>query len=365
MKRILSITSVVFFALLLNIACTGTSVTFIGNNDTDGDEETIADGDNELNESDSESTDSETDYVVDGDVESESDNNETTPDKCADVSCPVDDNPCTISVCNAEDGQCYDEFNTEGVCQQDENPCTVNACDPEQMKCITTNNDTANCDDGNPCNGEESCEQGVCVSGDINYCCTDENCPAGQACFDADNEKSYCKASIDFDTDPNGQSLGNKVDVSSLYAPYGVLFSTAQSDLIVATDSSWELDGDSKGNGCSTLSSYGQRWRGSIIINFIKPPEAYESGFVPALVKSARFYSGDTQVERGLRVRAYDINGLDMTNTDNNKIYDGWINQTGWVDVAPSEAMHTLVISPNIDPDFIIDDLSFSTLIVP
>ena len=91
-----------------------------------------------------------------------------------------DGDPCTL------DDQCV-----EGICAgipvqcEDGTDCTSDLCDPDTGSCTFTPNH-ADCDDGDVCNGVESCETGVgCVEGvglecdDGNHC-TDDDCgPVG------------------------------------------------------------------------------------------------------------------------------------------------------------------------------------------
>ncbi len=226
--------------------------------------------------------------------------------------------------------------------------------------------------EGDSCTITCDCNQGMdCVDGACRvvdppvYCCEKADCPMGQACIDSYSEPFYCEAVIDFDHGPAGQSLGNAVNVEALYSPYGVRFDTPMANAIVATDASWELESWSGNNACSTLTSNGQRWTGDILVSFITPQDASISSTVPAVTWYAGFYSGETHDNQGLRVRAYDLNGVVWSDLNLNKVYDAWINDTGWVDVSPDQPMHMILIETHNDPNFVIDDLYYPGLSVP
>ncbi len=63
----------------------------------------------------------------------------------------------------------------EYICNDDK-PCTDDSC--SQNGCVFTNNDANSCEDDDICNGQESCESGLCTPGTppVPGCCTyDEN----------------------------------------------------------------------------------------------------------------------------------------------------------------------------------------------
>lgn len=99
----------------------------------------------------------------------------------SDVDCPDDGNACTITSCNTLAGLCTntnaptgtpcgdptvtdcnlaDTCNNQGVCQANLRP-----------------NNTPCTDDGNPCNGAERCQAGVCISNNVNPCAGNPNAP--------------------------------------------------------------------------------------------------------------------------------------------------------------------------------------------
>ncbi len=128
-----------------------------------------------------------------------------------------DGNPCTIDACDA-DGNCTntvevgalcddgnacteeDACNEEALCAgvdavcDDDNICTDSGCDPE-LGCVFTPND-ADCGDGDPCNGLESCLEGACVTDSIPACgdgVTDDVC--GEQCDDGNtNDGDGCSS---------------------------------------------------------------------------------------------------------------------------------------------------------------------------
>ena len=123
-----------------------------------------------------------------------------------------DENPCTDDSCDSETG-CVNAPNTEpcddgdvctvedtcadGACVggaalvcDDENPCTDDSCDPE-TGCANVAN-TEPCSDGDACNGEEACADGVCQAGESPVCddenpCTDDSCDSEAGCISAPN----------------------------------------------------------------------------------------------------------------------------------------------------------------------------------
>jgi len=110
------------------------------------------------------------------------------PGACGEVACvakecvvqPVlngtqcdDQNPCTDA------DQC-----TQGVCGgtakacSDENICTDDSCDPASGQCVFAPN-TAPCDDGNLCTGDDTCSSGTCKGGqNLCECASDAECEA-------------------------------------------------------------------------------------------------------------------------------------------------------------------------------------------
>jgi len=125
------------------------------------------------------------------------------PDPCCGVDCD-DNDPCTTDRCDAADGSCNNdpivcpEGRTcdpdTGACVpctadsdcNDDNPCTDDTCDASG-NCVFTPNDANSCDDGDVCNGPETCQAGTCVSGTPLDCndgdpCTDDSCDPISGC---------------------------------------------------------------------------------------------------------------------------------------------------------------------------------------
>ena len=119
-----------------------------------------------------------------------------------------DDNVCTDDGCAPESG-CFHRDNTAfcgndacvglGVCRagaceapprvdcDDANPCTVDTCHFE-LGCVYADAEQGACNDGDPCNGTETCDGGRCVAGPAIDCddgdqCTDDVCDALGACI--------------------------------------------------------------------------------------------------------------------------------------------------------------------------------------
>jgi len=71
---------------------------------------------------------------------------------------------------------------------------------------------------------------------------------------------------------------------------------------------------------------------------------------------------GDGVLTLMLRVRAYNIGGIDESNLNVNKIADLYIVNSGWTEVMPEIPMHQIRIEPVNDPDFVIDDVVFGPI---
>ncbi len=120
---------------------------------------------------------------------------------------------CTVDTCDPDTGACS-YTPDDGLCD-DTNPCTEDVCEVENESagCVhrTVDNGTS-CSDGNVCNGEEVCQDGMCRAGTPlictddnpcthNYClpgagCMTEPEPAGTPCPDDDlcNGDEVCAA---------------------------------------------------------------------------------------------------------------------------------------------------------------------------
>ena len=110
----------------------------------------------------------------------------TGPDTCADGSCVPGSDPCPPdTVCIIETGVCEALECTvaDDVACDDSNPCTNDFCDLAANACINESN-TAPCDDGIFCNGEDTCADGACSvhAGDP--------CTAGGECADTCDENA-------------------------------------------------------------------------------------------------------------------------------------------------------------------------------
>ena len=123
-----------------------------------------------------------------------------------------DDNPCTDDECDPSSG-CTFTANNDNVCAdsnacnglelcqngnceqgapplcEDGNPCTNDSCDSESG-CLYIPDDGADCSDDNPCNGLETCSEGVCAGGlppdcDDGDICTADSCDPLIGCVSA------------------------------------------------------------------------------------------------------------------------------------------------------------------------------------
>jgi hypothetical protein len=116
---------------------------------------------------------------------------DTSPDSCI-VSCNLDADCDDGDACNGLEtcggsGSC--EPGTPPVCS-DGNLCTDDSCD-SVSGCVYTNN-TAACDDGDACTTTDACSSGVCVGGTALTCedgnvCTDDSCDSVSGCVYANN----------------------------------------------------------------------------------------------------------------------------------------------------------------------------------
>jgi hypothetical protein len=118
------------------------------------------------------------------------------------ISCPDDGNLCTTAACHPSTG-CFQQNNTatcddgnpctindrcaSGACSgtakncSDSNPCTNDACDSGTGNCFYTNN-TAACTDGNACTVGDVCSGGACQPGASSLNCNDNNACTIDAC---------------------------------------------------------------------------------------------------------------------------------------------------------------------------------------
>ena len=131
-----------------------------------------------------------------------------------------DGNPCTANTCDEQEG-CLSEELPNGTycgndgtqpktclngscvvrcindeqCMQSDNPCVVGQCDPYSSRCVLVADD-ALCDDGQYCNGVETCdlEEG-CIAGTPIECPDSSECALG-VCDETDNA---CKIELRHD----------------------------------------------------------------------------------------------------------------------------------------------------------------------
>ena len=121
-----------------------------------------------------------------------------------------DDSACTVNDLCSFTGTCTGT----AVSADDDNPCTADSCDPVTGVQHTPVADGSSCEDGNPCNGNETCASGSCESGaapdfdDENPCTTDSCDPVtgeqhtpvvdGTSCVDDDlcNGNEVCTSGV-------------------------------------------------------------------------------------------------------------------------------------------------------------------------
>jgi len=132
-------------------------------------------------------------------------------DKADDTACD-DADPCTAETkCIA--GACAG--GTPTLCD-DLNPCTDDSCDPT-LGCVKSEN-TASCEDSDPCTVGDACSGGVCVGGGPNGCddqnpCTFDSCTPGVGCAHEIQQGKACNDSdactIDDACDASGACTGS------------------------------------------------------------------------------------------------------------------------------------------------------------
>ena len=171
----------------------------------------------------------------------------TTGDKCVAGVCKGegslecdDGNPCTKDIC-LPGGGCQHE-NIEGACSDgnpctvndscvdglcvsgagfdcdDSNPCTDDSCDATGT-CVHAANQAV-CDDGNPCTVGDHCDDSKCkVTGpldcDDNNACTTDWCDPGSGCINANNQLPCTDGDVCtlVDTCQDGQCVGSNLMV--------------------------------------------------------------------------------------------------------------------------------------------------------
>ncbi len=107
----------------------------------------------------------------------------------------VDANTCTYDERCTEAGECVGTVDMAccpaGKCD-DGNACTADSCDPITGCVFEPRDDGALCVDGNLCNGEETCESGICMPGEALACddgdpCTTDTCDPAWGCVHTHN----------------------------------------------------------------------------------------------------------------------------------------------------------------------------------
>jgi len=124
-------------------------------------------------------------------------------------------------VCNVGTGTCGPSDPCTGPADcNDSNPCTTDTCNGEQ-RCVNTPiasaTGIAGCDDGNACNGVETCTAGVCVLMTPPVCddgdpCTTESCVPASGCTTPEPIANCCEAPADCGDDGNACTANTCVD---------------------------------------------------------------------------------------------------------------------------------------------------------
>ena len=130
------------------------------------------------------------------------DNNLCTDDDCDPVAGCVN-MPNDLNSCDDGDACNGGELCVGGICHagtpldcDDVNLCTDDDCDP-LVGCVNSPNDGSSCDDGDVCNGDETCLGGICQAGTPADCddmnpCTDDGCDPVGGCVNTPNDLNSC-----------------------------------------------------------------------------------------------------------------------------------------------------------------------------
>ena len=138
------------------------------------------------------------------------------PEFCINNACESGQAPCEEDeICDEENERCVDCLVNEDC--DDENPCTLDLC--VAFDCSNPNfSDDTPCPDGLFCNGDETCQDGVCEDGE------DVMCPEGETC---NEDQDMCVPGCgrdpvwicDGDVDGDGQV--NPVDSGLIQSVFG------------------------------------------------------------------------------------------------------------------------------------------------
>jgi hypothetical protein len=119
----------------------------------------------------------------------------------------------------------------------DQNPCTDDSCDAVDGCRNIEREEGASCADSDVCNGEEVCENGICVAGsplecDDNNQCTDDRCDSQQGCLwdivddgTVCGQEDVCQAGICISPkNESGCGCGLQAGSPSALSIFGLLF---------------------------------------------------------------------------------------------------------------------------------------------
>jgi len=214
---------------------------------------------------------------------------------------------------------------------------------------------------GQSCNSPCDCPQGLACVNDVcedtgtpAYCCDVSGCPAGNDCYSGVyNSWGMCGFRADFDKDPQGADIEAFDSIVGVYNPWGVRFATSRSGATVIADE-WALESESGNNSCGTLDPNGDRWLGTIWVEFMTPGSS--SGNITKLgTYDVSFYVGETHVNYGLRVQAL--------NATNDLIYEAYVDTSTQMVIHTEQPICRMRIEPNNDPNFVIDDVQVPLLL--
>ena len=126
----------------------------------------------------------------------------------------------------------------------DENVCTDDSCNIETKQCVFAPvADGTSCDDGFYCNGSDTCQGGVCTTGEIP--CPDDEDDCTEDCVEATNECHVCIA-----TDPSHHCCTEIAESETCQT----------ADVCIVTYTDFYVDGDDGDNTNDGL-SFGNAWK--------------------------------------------------------------------------------------------------------
>eukprot|EP01113_Clastostelium_recurvatum_P002585 TRINITY_DN1108_c0_g1_i1.p1 TRINITY_DN1108_c0_g1~~TRINITY_DN1108_c0_g1_i1.p1 ORF type:complete len:1586 (-),score=287.00 TRINITY_DN1108_c0_g1_i1:35-4792(-) len=172
----------------------------------------------------------------------------------ANVTCPADNNLCTLETCDASKGGCIAPLK---VCDDGRGVCTTKSCIPSTGACNFT---AINCDDNNACtvdacDPKAGCTRTPVVCNDNDPCTVDTCSPSGGCVFTPKNCDDSNACTTDSCSASSGQCLNiqvscddnNACTTDTCNTQSGCLYSTVSCD----DGNRCTIDGCSSSSGCS------------------------------------------------------------------------------------------------------------------